>query len=158
MDKRGTGKRGTGTRGTGKHATGKAQGNGGGDTRAVTATDFEPWLSATYAENGGFTALVVLVRIAEPEVIPLASTFLNIVGDDVSWSEIVTLFAGARQAWDGAAFFAQLDADGPLENGEARGRLRALEQRLDADRLVINEGVFFDALGRRLKVEEISTN
>ncbi|MDI4659220.1 hypothetical protein [Xanthobacter autotrophicus] len=122
------------------------------------ATDFDRWLSATYGENGSFTALVVLVRIAEPQVLPLASTFLNIVGDEVSWAEIAALFAGARQAWDGAAFFAQLDAEGPLENGEARARLRALEGRLDADRLVINQGDFFDTHGRRLKVEEISPN
>ena len=112
----------------------------------------------TYDENGSFTALVVLVRIAEPQVLPLASTFLNFVGDEVRWDEIAALFAGARQAWDGAAFFAQLDADGPLENGEARGRLRALEQQLNVDRLVINQGDFFDARGRRLKVEEISPN
>ncbi|MCG5235670.1 hypothetical protein [Xanthobacter oligotrophicus] len=122
------------------------------------ATDFDRWLSATYGDNGSFTALVVLVRIEEPQVLPLASTFLNIVGDEVIWAEVAALFAGAGQAWDGAAFFAQTDADGPLENGEARGRLRALEGRIDADRLVINQGDFFDAKGRRLKVEEISPN
>jgi hypothetical protein len=129
-----------------------------GKMKTRKTTDFDRWLSATYGENGSFTALVVLVRIEEPQVLPLASTFLNIVGDEVSWAEVAALFAGARQTWDGAAFFAQLDADGPLENGEARGRLRALEQRLDADRLVINQGDFFDTQGRRLKVEEISPN
>lgn len=121
-------------------------------------TDFDDWLAATFHEAGSFTALVVLVRIAEPEVTPLASTFLTIVGDDVDWAGIIALFAGARKAWDGAAFFPQLDDNGPLENGEARGRLRALEQRIRENRLVLNEGDFFDAFGRRLKVEEITPN
>lgn len=122
------------------------------------ATDFDDWLAATFRENGGFTALVVLVRIAEPEVKPLASTFLNIIGDEVDWAGMISLFAGARQAWDGACFFPQVEDAGPLENAEARGRLRALEQRIRENRLVLNEGDFFDVLGRRLKVEEISPN
>ncbi|QRG04496.1 hypothetical protein EZH22_14940 [Xanthobacter dioxanivorans] len=117
-------------------------------------TDFDLWLAGTFREHGSFTALVVLVRIAEPAVTPLASTFLTVVGDEVGWADMAALFTGAGRAWDGAVFFAQLDA-GPLENGAARARLRALEQRMSADRLVINEGDFFDALGRRLKVEEI---
>ncbi|MEP9352596.1 hypothetical protein ABLE93_03250 [Xanthobacter sp. KR7-65] len=121
-------------------------------------TDFDDWLAGTFAAHGPFTALVVLVRIAEPQVTPLASTFLNIIGDEVDWAGMIALFAGARKPWDGAVFFAQLDVDEPLGNGEARGRLRALEQRVREDRLVINEGDFFDSLGRRLKVEEITPN
>jgi hypothetical protein len=33
--------------------------------------------------------------------------------------------------------------------------LRELEARLDEDRLVLNEGHFFDKWGRRLKIEEV---
>lgn len=121
-------------------------------------TDFDDWLRATFRDAGSFTALVVLVRISAPQVTPLASTFLNIIGDEVDWAGMIALFAGARQPWDGAAFFAQLDDGAPLENGEARARLRALEQRIRENRLVINEGDFFDAFGRRLKVEEIHPN
>jgi len=76
----------------------------------------------------------------------------------VKWGEIAALFAGSGQTWDGAAFFAQTGADGPLDNGEARARLRALEARIRADRLTVNEGDFFDTRGRRLQVEEISPN
>ncbi len=43
-----------------------------------------------------------------------------------------------------------------LENDEARARLRSVEARVRADRLVLNEGEFFDAWGRRLKIEEIN--
>lgn len=119
-------------------------------------TDFDLWLTAAHGANGDFTALVVLVGIAEPQVRPRASTFLHVVGTEATWADMVALFAGAGQAWDGAAFFAQLDAGAPLENGEARARLRALEGRIRESRLVINEGDFFDARGRRLKVEEIA--
>lgn len=122
------------------------------------ATDFDPWLRNTFRGHGSFTALVVLVRIAEPAVTPLASTFLTIVGEEVEWTGIVELFKGAGRPWDGAVFFPQLEEDGPLENGEARARLRALESRIRGDRLVLNEGDFFDALGRRLRVEEIPVN
>ena len=127
-------------------------------TAPVAATDFDAWLAATFRDQGSFTALVVLVRIAEPEVTPLVSTFLTIVGDEVDWAGIVELFKGAGRPWDGAVFFTQLDDGAPLENGEARARLRALEQRIRADRLVINTGDFFDARGRRLRVDEIPAN
>jgi hypothetical protein len=67
------------------------------------------------------------------------------------------MFAGAGRDWDGAAFFPVVDADGgPLDNPTARSRLRALEARLDDDRLVLNVGHFFDKWGRRLKIEEVS--
>jgi hypothetical protein len=35
-------------------------------------------------------------------------------------------------------------------------RLREIEARLDADRLVLNEGHFFDRWGRRLNIEEVA--
>ncbi|MFS8037476.1 hypothetical protein ACI7BZ_11015 [Xanthobacter sp. AM11] len=124
----------------------------------AASTDFDLWLAGTFRAHGDFTTLVVLVRIAEPALTPLASTFLTVVGDEVGWPDMVALLSGSGRPWDGAAFFAQLDDDGPLDNGEARARLRALEQRIAADRLVINSGDFFDARGRRLKVEEISPN
>ncbi|MEP9378188.1 hypothetical protein ABLE91_15850 [Aquabacter sp. CN5-332] len=115
--------------------------------------EFDAWLSETFAAEGAFTALVVLVRIGALEVTPLASTFLNIIGDEVRWAEIVGLFAGSGKAWDGAAFFPVLDAGGLLLNAEARARLRALETRVQENRLTLNDGEFFDAWGRRLKVE-----
>ncbi|MEP9349091.1 hypothetical protein [Xanthobacter sp. KR7-225] len=123
---------------------------------APPADDFSQWLAEAYAQEGDFTALVVLVAIGETRVSPLASTFLTFVGDAVGWAEIAGLFAGAKKAWDGVSFFPVLDADGPLENAEARARLRRLEARIAEDRLVLNEGAFFDAWGRKLKVEQIT--
>lgn len=87
---------------------------------------------------------------------PLCSTYFNVIGDEIDWGEITILFAGAGAAWDGASFFPVVASDGgPLDNPNARLRLRELEARLDDDRLVLNEGNFFDKWGRKLKVEQV---
>ncbi|WP_342363913.1 hypothetical protein [Terrarubrum flagellatum] len=121
-------------------------------------TDFDLWLRQEFARAGDFTALVVLVSIGETKVRPLCSTHLNVMGDEVEWAEIVALLAASGQEWDGVCFFPETARDGgALDNATARWRLRALEQQLDDDRLVLNEGHFFDKWGRRLKIEETPT-
>ena len=123
----------------------------------IEATDFDRWITAEFAENGAFTTLVILVDIGETQVAPLCSTYFHVVGDDIDWNEIVVMFAGSGADWDGAAFFPDSSLhDGLLDNPTARLRLRDLEARLDQDRLVLNEGAFFDKLGRRLKIEEVT--
>ncbi|MDB5617161.1 hypothetical protein [Tardiphaga sp.] len=124
-------------------------------SKADAATDFDRWIATAFAELGPFTALAVLVEIAGPRVAPLNSTFLNVIGDEIDWGGITLLFAGTGRPWDGAAFFPELAEGGPLDNPTARARLRLLEQRLDDDRLVLNEGHFFDKWGRRMKIEEV---
>ena len=121
----------------------------------LPATDFDRWLADEFAATGAFTALVILVSITEIKVLPLCSTYLNVIGTETDWGEIVLLFAGSGQQWDGASFFpVTAQHGGPLDNPTARLRLRELESRLDANPLVLNEGNFFDKWGRRLKVEE----
>ena len=120
------------------------------------ATDFDRWLAKAFARLGEFTMLTVLVEIGETKVTPLRSTFLNVIGDEITWSELTVLFASAEVPWDGASFFPVLDGSGPLDNVTARLRLRELEARLADDRLVLNEGQFFDKWGRRLKIEEVA--
>jgi hypothetical protein len=124
---------------------------------ASAANDFERWLAQEFAQSGAFTALVVLVEIRETQVTPLCSTYFNVIGDEVEWSEIVVMFAGAGREWHGAAFFPTTAPDGgPLDNPTARLRLRELEGRLDDDRLVLNQGHFFDQWGRRMQIEEVA--
>jgi hypothetical protein len=119
--------------------------------------DFDAWVAAEFAERGAFTALVVLVEIAELKVTPLCSTYFSVIGDEMDWSELTILLAGSGMDWDGAAFFPMTSPDGyPLDNPTARLKLRDLERRLDADRLVLNEGHFFDKWGRRTMIEEIA--
>jgi hypothetical protein len=123
----------------------------------AAGNDFERWLAREFAQSGAFTALVVLVEIGETQVTPLCSTYFNVIGDEVEWSDIVVMLAGAGRAWDGAAFFPIVASDGgPLDNPTARLRLRELESRLDDDPLVLNEGQFFDAWGRRMEIEEVT--
>jgi hypothetical protein len=120
-------------------------------------SEFEQWLGARFAAAGEFTALAVLVGIDGVTVTPLCSTYFNIIGDEVTWDDIVVMFAGSGTDWDGAAFFAvAAPGGGPLDNPTARVRLRELEARLDNDRLVLNEGQFFDKWGRRMKIEEVT--
>lgn len=119
-------------------------------------TDFDRWLSAAFAEIGSFTALVVLVDIAGTKVTPLRSTFMNIIGDETYWAEVAVLLQSAGVAWSGVSFFPVTGIEGgPLDNDTARSRLRELQERLAENRLVLNEGYFFDEWGRRLKVEEV---
>lgn len=118
-------------------------------------SDFSAWLRATHDLHGDFTALLVLVEIGGTKVTPIASTFLNIIGSEIGWADMLGLLAGAGRRWDGACFFPQLEAGRPLDNAAARARLRSLEQRLAEDRLVLNDGAFFDRLGRRMEVSEV---
>jgi hypothetical protein len=121
------------------------------------AIDFNAWIEDEFARRGAFTACVVLVEIGERSVTPLASTYLNVIGAEVDWVEVVALFMGAGMPWDGAAFFPATAPDGgPLDNAGARTRLREIEARVKAERLAINEGFFFDRHGRRMMVEQMA--
>lgn len=120
--------------------------------------DFEQWIASEFAEDGSFTALIVLVHIVDTKVAPLCSTYLNVIGDEVEWSKMAVLFAGAGADWSGAAFFPIRGDDGdPLDNPTARVRLQELEARVNESKLVFNEGHFFDKWGRRFKIEEVES-
>jgi hypothetical protein len=116
---------------------------------------FDDWVAAVFRRSGGFTALVVLMRIDDLTVTPLRSTFVHVVGDELNWAEVSNLFSSAGVAWDGVLLeLLSADEGGPVADAHARNALRVLEQRVAEDRLVINEGHFFDKWGRRLRIEE----
>jgi hypothetical protein len=120
------------------------------------STDFDRWIAGEFTATGAFTTLVVLVEIRGTKVAPLCSTYFNVIGDEIDWAEVRVLFAGAGSDWHGASFFpVTAPCGGPVDNPAARLRLRELEARLDKDRLVLNEGHFFDKWGRRLKIDEV---
>ena len=78
-------------------------------------TDFEQWLAAQFADTGPFTIFIVLVRIADDEVVPLKSSYAHMIGDEMAWREMRGLLDRAAIAWDGVAFFVGLgQAGGPL--------------------------------------------
>ncbi|HMN52261.1 MAG TPA: hypothetical protein PKB01_09415 [Xanthobacteraceae bacterium] len=116
---------------------------------------FNTWIAEEFRESGAFTALVLLVSIGNLEVTPLRSTFLHVIGDEVDWIAFSTMMRGANVEWDGAMLMPVRDNDGgPLEDESARTELRALEKRVVEDRMILNEGHFFDKWGRRMKIEE----
>jgi hypothetical protein len=116
---------------------------------------FNDWIADEFDESGPFTALIVLVSIGGIEVTPLRSTFLHVIGDEIDWLAFSEMMRGANVNWDGAMIMPMRDDDGGLfEDQRARTELRALENRVVEDRLVLNEGHFFDKWGRRLKIEE----
>jgi hypothetical protein len=116
---------------------------------------FDDWVVDAYRRSEGFTALVVLVGIGDLSVVPLRSTFLHVIGEDLNWAQLCNVLAGAGVAWDGVVFETLSGEEGgPVADAQARMALRILEQRIAADRMVINEGHFFDKWGRRLKIEE----
>jgi hypothetical protein len=116
-------------------------------------SDFEAWLKTAYRETDGFTALVVLVRIGEDTVTPVASTYFHLIGDDLSWPDFSALLARSGQAWDGVVIFPESDGKGPIPDPLAKIKLREIELRLGDDRIHINEGHFFDRWGRRMRVD-----
>ena len=120
-------------------------------------TEFDHWLTGMVHEHGQFTVLVVLTEIGERSVIPLCSTYMHVMGDDIDWGEIKVMFAGSGQRWDGAAFFpTRAETGGPIDNPTARLRLAELETKVTENRMVLNDGHFFDTFGRRIEIEPIA--
>ena len=76
-------------------------------------TDFEKWLAAQFADTGAFTIFIVLVRTSGEQVAAVKSTYAQMIGDDMSWVQMVALLDGARTSWDAVAFFVGLGAGGP---------------------------------------------
>lgn len=111
-------------------------------------------MSSTHARHGDFSVLVVLTRIGDSAVVPLCSTFFHVVGDELTWDDIVKMLESSGQTWQGAAFYATKGVSGgPIDNATARQRLRELEAKIISDRMTLNDGEFFDVLGRRIKIE-----
>ena len=120
-------------------------------------SEFDDWLVQMVRKHREFTALVILTEIADTRVEPLCSTYFHIIGDEVAWPDIAEMFNGSGRAWSGAAFFPTNAADGgPVDAATAQARLRELEQKVSGDRMILNEGEFFDTLGRRIKIEPLA--
>jgi hypothetical protein len=122
-----------------------------------TDTEFDGWLRDMVARHGEFTVLVILTEIGERSVVPLCSTYVHVLGADVDWQDIKALFAGSGHTWDGAAFFpTKARNGGPIDPATARDRLAELEIKVVENRMVLNDGHFFDAHGRRIEIEPLA--
>lgn len=118
-------------------------------------SDFDLWIKEAYAARGAFTLLVILLKQEETTASPLASTYMNVIGDEMDWSDMALLLTGSGMPWDCVALFAEQDGGEPLDNVQAQRRLRDMEKAVIEDRMTINQGDFFDAQGRRLRLEPI---
>lgn len=114
--------------------------------------DFDEWIAEEFA-RGPFTALVLVLQIGELTAEPVASTYFHVIGDEVRWKEMRGLLAGAPNKWNAVAFFASRDKSGPVADRIAKVRLLDVEERVNADRLELNKGAFFDKQGRRMQIE-----
>jgi hypothetical protein len=120
-------------------------------------TEFDEWLTDMVRRHGEFTVLVILTGIGERRVVPLCSTYLHVIGEEVDWEDIKVMFAGSGQDWDGAAFFPTKGRDGgPIDNPTARVRLAELEAKVTEDRMILNEGHFFDVEGRKIRIDPMA--
>jgi len=121
------------------------------------ATDFDRWLADMHGRVGDFTALVILVDVSGAKVSPLCSTYVHIIGTEVDWSELTLMFAGSGQPWTGAAFFpTQGRHGGPTDNPTARLRLKELEDEVMRNRMILNDGQFFDSFGRHIRIDPVA--
>jgi hypothetical protein len=117
---------------------------------------FDAWVRETYAATRGFTALLLLVRTDERTIWPLGSSYANVIGNELTWTEFRKLLDRSDLAWNAVVVFAAAaDSGGPLSDEEARRRLKQAQDRVIADHAVVNEGAFFDRKGRPLKLEAV---
>ncbi len=120
---------------------------------------FDDWIVKEYRRTKGFTALILLISTANLGVLPLRSTFTHLIGDELDWHQFSMLMRGAGVPWDGVLIFPVSDENGgPIEDHRAAEELRELEDRVNEDRMVVNEGHFFDNWGRRMTVEPATVN
>jgi hypothetical protein len=119
-------------------------------------TEFDAWLKDMVVRHGEFTVLIVLTQIGERSVVPLCSTYCHVIGDEVDWHDMKTVLGGSGRSWDGVAFFpTKGGGGGPVDAATARSRLAELEAKMIQNRMVLNDGHFFDTLGRRIEIEPV---
>jgi hypothetical protein len=118
--------------------------------------DFDEWIAGEFG-RGPFTALILVLQVGELTAEPVASTYLHVIGDEVRWADMRKLLGGAPNKWNAVAFFASRDKGGPVPDRIAKVRLLDVEERVNADRLELNKGAFFDKKGRRLEIEAAET-
>lgn len=120
---------------------------------------FDAWVKHEYARTHGFTALIVLIKIDELDITPLRSSYFHVIGDDITWAETAQLLSGAGVEWDGVLIASTHDqiGGGPVTDNLARITLAELADELRDDRLVLNRNHFFDRWGRRMQIEEVTT-
>jgi hypothetical protein len=108
------------------------------------------------AGHGEFTVLVILAEIGARSVVPLCSTYCHVLGDELDWQEMKVLLAASGRNWGGAAFFpTKAGHGGPIDRATVHRRLAELEAKVIENRMVLNDGHFFDTHGRRIEIAPV---
>jgi hypothetical protein len=119
-------------------------------------TAFDGWLAETLDREGPFTMFLILMAREPTTIVPLRSTYLHVIGPDVSWPDLLTLIGDVDVAWDAVAIFAgKATAGGPMPDREARGRLGQLQAAIIKDRMTVRKGQLLDRAGRRLELTHV---
>jgi hypothetical protein len=121
------------------------------------AADFDRWIESQFAASGPFTALIILVKIESTTIWPLGSSYATVIGSELHWPEMRRLLDNSGLPWSGMAIFPSFsEAGGPLTDEGARRRLGEVQKRVIADHAAINDGFFFDRLGRMIRLQEVA--
>ena len=116
-------------------------------------TAFDRWLADTLGREGLFTLFLILMEEAPATIVPIRSSYLHVIGPDITWADLVMLISEAESAWHSVAVFAaKAPNGGPMPDVEAQRRLASLQQAVIKDRMVVRKGELFDRGGRRLEL------
>lgn len=121
--------------------------------------DFDAWVEERIAATEGFTAIVMLLALSNQSIEPISCSYIDMVGDDMHWSELKALLDETGQRWDAVAIFAEsAPGGGPVVDVVARARLQAHVDDVMADGLALNDGDMFDTLGRAIRIAPVEVN
>ena len=126
-------------------------------SETAARNDFERWIATTFEEEGSFTALDRARRDRRDE---RHSALFHFGQRHRSRRRLERSHRHVRRVRPGLARCGLLSAPGcprapPRQSHDTGCGCVNSNPRLDADRLVLNEGHFFDRWGRRMKVEEL---
>ena len=119
----------------------------------MNETDFDDWVTATFAETDGFTMLVVLLGIDGGRIDLLRSAYLHVIGDEIRWPDMTGYLDGSGAAWDAVVLF-RAGREGLVGDDVARDRLDQLVRAMNGDRTLIRDGEFFNRDGLRLRLDD----
>lgn len=124
-----------------------------------SGADFKTWFDDRFAETGGFTALILLLAIGDGKVSPISCSYVHVIGNETRWVDMKAMLDASHVAWDGFVIFAESPpGGGPLIDIVAKTRLQARIDEATANRMVLNDGGFFDNRGRAIRIDPVGVH
>lgn len=121
--------------------------------------DFKTWFDAKYAETDGFTALILLISMANNRVDMLSCSYVHVIGSGTTWTDMKAMLDVSRRKWDAFAVFPEYPpGGGPLIDLVAKARLQERIDDVTANRMVLNDAGLFDARGRSIRIDPVEIN